>query len=136
MTALGNNLTLGGAGNVIVSNIISGAGNLIKDGTGTLTLANANTYTGSTTINGSATINLGSGAKLAFADSHLVDWSAGTLQISGKFVSGTSLRFGTNSSGLTAAQLAKIVVPGYSALSLDSNGYLMAQQGGTVVFFR
>ena len=173
----GNTLTIGGAGNVIVSNVISGAGNLIKDGAGTLTLATNNTYTGSTTINGGtlalginnalpgatavtindqgtldaatftntlgtlaisgiATINLGTGAKLAFADSHLMDWSAGTLRISGKFALGSSLRFGTSSSGLTSTQLAKISTAGYSAFSLDANGYLTAQQGGTTIFFR
>ncbi|WP_213685989.1 autotransporter-associated beta strand repeat-containing protein [Roseicyclus sp.] len=38
-----------------------GARNLIKQGTGTLTLSGTNTYTGTTTING-GTLQIGAGA--------------------------------------------------------------------------
>jgi autotransporter-associated beta strand protein len=46
-------LTIGGAGNVTVTGVISGGGSdtsVVKDGTGTLTLANSNTYSGTTTV--------------------------------------------------------------------------------------
>lgn len=44
-------LTLGGAGDIVVSNTVAiGTGTLTKDGTGSLTLSAANTYTGATTI--------------------------------------------------------------------------------------
>ena len=50
-TIAGHTLTLGGAGDMFVYSAIGvGAGNLIKDGSGTVTLFGANTFTGTTTI--------------------------------------------------------------------------------------
>ena len=72
-----------------------------------------------------STINLGTGSALAFADSSAVDWTGGTLNITGTFVSGTSLRFGTTSGGLTTAQLAKISADGSPTFTLNENGYLV-----------
>ena len=73
---------------------------------------------------GSATINLGSGAALSFANSSAVSWT-GTLALTGTFVSGTSLRFGTTSGGLTPDQLALITTPGGGAVTLNASGYLI-----------
>jgi len=67
-------------------------------------------------------INLGAGSTLAFANSNGT-W-AGTLSITGSFVPGSSLRFGTSNTGLSSAQLAKISAPGYGLLVLDENGFL------------
>jgi fibronectin-binding autotransporter adhesin len=47
----GHALTIGGSGNTSISKVISGTGSLTKDGGGTLTLAGANTYSGTTTVN-------------------------------------------------------------------------------------
>ncbi|MEO8615141.1 MAG: family 16 glycosylhydrolase, partial [Luteolibacter sp.] len=47
----------------------------------------------------------------------------------GAFVSGTSLRFGTTSAGLTSTQLASISAPGFSSFSLSPTGYLTDSSG-------
>ncbi|MCP5532120.1 MAG: autotransporter-associated beta strand repeat-containing protein [Akkermansiaceae bacterium] len=85
---------------------------------------------GTLSVTGAATIDLGTGATLSFADSSAVDWSGGTLDITGDFVSGTSLRFGTTNAALTEAQLLLITVNGAGGpFSLDADGYLI--EGGT-----
>jgi fibronectin-binding autotransporter adhesin len=178
VTAVGKDLTVGGAGHVAISSVISAAGGLIKAGAGTLTLTATNSYTGGTTINGgtlalgvnnslssatavtinnttlaaganttnsvgtldvvgdNATINLGSGAVLAVADSRAIDWTGGTLNIAGTFVSGVSLRFGTiEGGGLTTAQLDLIVSNKYKNFRVGPNGYLLADEAspGTII---
>ncbi|MEY3898044.1 MAG: hypothetical protein RLZZ214_3565 [Verrucomicrobiota bacterium] len=77
-------------------------------------------------ITGAATINLGTGAALSLADSSAVDWTGGTLQLTGTFVSGSSLRFGTTSGGLTPDQLALITANGFGSFTLNASGYLTA----------
>jgi hypothetical protein len=80
-------------------------------------------------VTSTATLNLGTAAQLAFADSSAIDWTGGTLDLTGTLVLGGpngSLRFGTTSSGLTDAQLLRIAANGYTAFDLDANGYLIA----------
>jgi autotransporter-associated beta strand protein len=81
-------------------------------------------------VTAAATISVGSGASLAFADSSAVDWTGGSLTITGAFVSGASLRFGTNANGLTPAQIASISGPGLSDIAINSEGYLTATVTG------
>ncbi len=52
----GNTLTLTGGFNSTISGAISGAGGLIKSGSGTLTLSANSSYTGGTTVNGGTLI--------------------------------------------------------------------------------
>jgi autotransporter-associated beta strand protein len=81
-----------------------------------------------------STINLGAGANLAFAASSAVDWTGGTLNLTGTLdFSGTatsSLRFGTNGSGLSAGQLLQISSPGWTNFALNASGYLTATSSG------
>ncbi len=77
-------------------------------------------------ITGTATIQLGTGASLAFTSSGAGDWSGGTLHLTGNFVSGSSLRFGANGSGLAPDQLALISADGFTGFALNANGYLVA----------
>jgi len=76
-------------------------------------------------------IEAGSGsATLAFADSSAKTWT-GTLTINGKLAA-TTLRFGTDAKGLTAAQLAAISNRD-RPVTLDAQGYLRQIPGGTVL---
>lgn len=143
---------------------LAGAAALTKTTSGTVTLSQANTYTGVTTItagtlamgvnnafgatnfalNGgtlaigtfsnstvgtlsltavSSTITVGSGGVFAFANSSGIDWLSNTLSITGTFVDGTSIRFGTDGTGLTSTQLGLITINGSSA-AIDANGFL------------
>jgi autotransporter-associated beta strand protein len=120
-TIEGGKLTLG------VTDCLANTSNVVI-GAGTLDVGAGFTDTvGTLDCTGAATINLGSGAALAFAASNSVNsgtWS-GTLNITGTF-GATSIRFGTNNSALTAGQLAKITVHSSGTYTLDSNGYLVA----------
>jgi len=89
---------------------------------------------GTLDVTGAAVINLGSGGALAFADSSAVDWTGGTLTITGTFVKSSSIRFGTSSTGLTKDQLALISVTGYPSLQLDPDGYLTPSLGTLIQF--
>jgi autotransporter-associated beta strand protein len=115
--ALGNNgnaLTLTGTGNLNLTGVIGGTGSLTKNGTGTATLSNANTYGGGTVVNagtllvtgsiGNATVNSGAtlagpgtvGTAAAIGGTVSPGASVGTL-------SGTSADFG--SGGILIAQV-------------------------------
>jgi autotransporter-associated beta strand protein len=121
-------------GDTIISagTLALGASNVLANTTpiiiGNATL-NAATFTDTLDtldLTAASTINLGAGAALAFANSSTNDWTGGTLTITGNFVSGASLRFGTTASGLTPAQLALISSPGFTTFALNSTGYLIA----------
>jgi autotransporter-associated beta strand protein len=94
-------------------------------GDATLDAATFTDTLGTLAVTGSATINLGSGAALAFAKSSASDWSGGNLVITGTFVSGSSLRFGTDTSGLGPSQLAAITGSGFTSFSLNAGGFLV-----------
>ncbi len=85
-----NTLTVGGVGNTAQSGVISGTGGLTKDGSGTVTLNGANTYSGATTVS-AGTLRLG-------ADNRLADTTAVTVA--------TAATFDVNGKTETVASLA------------------------------
>ena len=101
---------------------------------GTVTCGTFANATGALTLSGDATIDLGDGS-LSFADSSGETWAAGaTLNITGTDSLPTrTLRFGTDSSGLTPAQLKQIRYNG-GKVSLNSDGYLSGPKGLIISF--
>ncbi len=138
-------LTLSGANNYSGATTINGgtlklgADNVLPStavfiGAATLAADTRTDTVGTLALTGAATIQLDSGAALAFADSHLVDWTGGTLNLTGIIVPGSSLRFGADSNGLTPAQLALISINGSGAgtCTLDAGGYLVVPTATTI----
>jgi len=113
--ALGANNALPDASQVVMS------GGILDVGTYTDTL-------GVLDVTGTATINIGSGGTLAFANSSTQSWSGGTVNITGNFVAGSSIRFGTSSSALTADQKKKITFNG-KTMALNESGFVVIPQG-------
>ena len=134
-------VTLAGANNYLGATTIS-AGTLTLGRNGALPTGSAVSIRGATLhagtyINSAGTLGVtlggagparivfGSGATLAFSNSSTLSWT-GFLQLGGNFISGASLRVGTTSGGLTAAQLQRINAPGFTGFELNARGYLTA----------
>jgi autotransporter-associated beta strand protein len=139
LTLSGTN-TYSGATTISSGTLKLGANNALPNvtaisiGTGTLDADTRTDTVGTLAVTGAATINLGTGGKLVFDNSSGTAWT-GTLNITGAFVSGISLRFGTTSSGLTRDQLARIPPPAGFYYELDVNGFLKLYHA-TLLLFR
>ncbi len=124
----GGTLTLG-AGHVLANSTAVSIGASIL-----ATTAAISDTAGTLDPTAAATIHIGAGATLAFAASNGIDWTDGSLNITGTFVPGnlSSLRFGTELTqpGLIPDQLTKITVVGYTGFGLDASGYLTATAVG------
>ena len=112
----GGTLQLGG------SNLLADTAALVLAG-GTFATSGHSETLGSLQLVTGSTIDFGSGASaLAFADSSGLAWS-GTLTLL-NFTSGQdTLRFGTSSAGLTAAQLASVSFGGNPG-QIDAAGFV------------
>lgn len=134
-----------GISNVALNNVVSGGGTLVKDGTGTVIVTGANSYTGGTAINagrlgintgsalGTGGVTVNSGAELALGDVSLanavtgtgmvIKTSAGNTELTGAntFSGGLQLQGGN----LTAASVGSlgtggIAFAGGSSLSVGN----------------
>jgi autotransporter-associated beta strand protein len=93
-------VTFGGSGNITVSGAIGiGTAGLTKDGTGTLSLSNANTYSGPTAVN-AGIINLQNGAALGTSSQTTIA-DAATLELQGDIAVG-SLALRLNGAGVSS----------------------------------
>ena len=98
-------LTTAGAGNIVLGGAISGAGGLVVSGTGTITLTNANTYTGATSIIAGA-LNIQNAGALGTgggATSGVAVLSGGALQLQGGITTTTAVPLTLNGAGVTAS---------------------------------
>ncbi len=122
------------------TNVISGTGNVVKDGAGNVTFSGANTYSGGTTVNaGTLTVagdsNLGTGGNLSF--------NGGTLQVtgSGAVNRATTLNSGggtLNINGAGTSVSNNQIISGAGTLTKSGAGTLTltgsnAYTGGTTV---
>ena len=129
----GITLTTGDEGSDEISGIISGAGNLTKVGSGTLTLSNTNTYSGITTIN-NGTISISADNGLGAAPGSVV---ANQLTINGGTLNTSSTFSLATNRGITiGANDATIDVDGSTTLSyagaITGSGDLTKTGDGTL----
>lgn len=150
VTSLFNDVTFGGSGNTTVSGVISGAGRIIKDGSGILTLSGAstNTYTGETLVNNGkllisstagaiangSVLRIASGAKVELADG--VNEVVGALYLDGRPAPvGT---WGSLTSGADNADTVFFVGTGVITVLQPGSGtpYKAQDPSGTVILVR
>ncbi|ARP83061.1 hypothetical protein CAL12_21065 [Bordetella genomosp. 8] len=131
--AAGVNLDLMGSNDLVLGGAISGDGGLVKNGAATVTLTNANTYTGGTTIN-NGTLALNTGGSLAstgnvnLAGTGTFDISGGGNQSIGSLsgVAGSTVATGGNT--LTLNGVANTTFNG--SISGGANGALVKNGAG------
>ncbi|WP_367875338.1 autotransporter-associated beta strand repeat-containing protein [Luteolibacter sp. Populi] len=90
----------GTGGDVTLTGVISGTGNLVKSGSGSLLLSGANTYTGNTSVNGGRLImagaTLANTADVSIASGALLNLTHGAADtIRSLFINGVGLAPGT-----------------------------------------
>jgi autotransporter-associated beta strand protein len=153
LTTINSNLVLGGssqtiqvsnAAGLLINGSVGGTIGLTKTGTGILTLAASNTYTGTTTIN-AGTLNAGAAGALGATSNILVN-AGGTLLLSQTGSATTNrindsstmtLNGGTfNTAGLSEHNLSgATVTPGIGAVTLTSNSIIDLGEGASILAF-
>ena len=117
-----------GAGTLTISanERIANTSDLVLGG-GTFALGGCTETLGTLQLTGNSGLDLGKGGRVIFADSSDLSWSPeAILSVTGTFVSGHSLRFGTRSTGLSRVQLNQISIAGFTIDYIDANGFVIA----------
>ena len=133
VSLLGGTLTLNAAGNVTQSGTIQGTTSVVKNGAGTFTLSQANTYTGSTTIN-AGTATLGNNNPLAGASSVVINGGTFNIANRSETVAGVHLLSGaiTGTTGILTSSAAFDMQSGTVSAILGGTAGLTKTTGGTV----
>jgi fibronectin-binding autotransporter adhesin len=131
--------TFDGPGNITANGLISGTGSLVKNGSGTLTLAASNTFSGGATLNGGTTIVFGGSLG---ASSAAVTINAATLDVAATVSSTRNFTLGDAASTVmvdpTLTFTSTGVFSGTGALNKTGSGTLVLSgantySGGTTV---
>lgn len=126
--ASGTLLISGGSVRLDASNQIANTVSVTLDGgTFDTNLAQSETV-GALTLSSSSFLDMGTGAMaLSFSDSSAIAWAGGTLSINNFILGQDTLRFGTNTGGLTLTQLAQLRFVGYGNVGgqIDASGYVV-----------
>jgi len=136
-------LDVTGAGNTAISGVVSNGGatsiGIVKSGPGTLTLAGANTYTGTTTVsNGTLDLNFnatGAPANNIVAAGSALSLAGGTLEVNGNataannqtfagttFTAGNSTIEAINNGTSPTVNLGALGTPNYGTVNFQTTG--------------